>query len=320
MFNFTNDYASLNYISKIKTDSIQKKITYYLNGKIESQVFANSTAYNNAISKIEDTNFILLGDTYYNLKYISIVKQNGKNVTYIFTGKDVVDFAYGTVKAAEDVIALLKDSFLEIEGKWYNAEQLVVANSNEDSLIVTYNFGGEQLNVQYANSTDFEDAVEKVEEVNGSGSGDVDIENNKAATIDVSEYTDPVVVTPSKGKDGMKKATVTLSNIPGGGGVYYLYTAQDETLIVEEPLSADGGTLTGTYIDNVTGTPTTKEYKNATYSWAEGECQSICLFIGNDSTKISPKSPDPIVAPDYTVIYLGNEPDTSEVSPEPENH
>lgn len=242
MFNFTNDYASLNYISKIKTDSIQKKITYYLNGKIESQVFANSTAYNNAISKIEDTNFILLGDTYYNLKYISIVKQNGKNVTYIFTGKDVVDFAYGTVKAAEDAIALLKDSFLEIEGKWYNAEQLVVANSNEDSLIVTYNFGGEQLNVQYANSTDFEDAVEKVEEVNGSGSGDVDIENNKAATIDVSTYTDPVVVTPSKGKDGMKKATVTLSNIPSGGGVPYFYYNSDYSCIFSKTEITETGT------------------------------------------------------------------------------
>ena len=319
MFNFTNDYASLNYISKIKTDSIQKKITYYLNGKIESQVFANSTAYNNAISKIEDTNFILLGDTYYNLKYISIVKQNGKNVTYIFTGKDVVDFAYGTVKAAEDAIALLKDSFLEIEGKWYNAEQLVVANSNEDSLTVTYNFGGEQLNVQYANSTDFEDAVEKVEEVNGSGSGDVDIENNKAATIDVSDYTDPVVVTPSKGKDGMKKATVTLSNIPsGGGGVYYLYTAAKEALIVEELLSADGGTLTGTFITRIdeSNDPITTEYKNATYSWEEGSSGGTYLFINGSSANIQPKSTNPIVAPDYREIYLGNEPSTSEVAPE----
>ena len=41
-----------------------------------------------------------------------------------------------------------------------------------------------------------------------------DLENNKAATINASTYTEPVEVTPSEGKDGMKKATITLSNIP----------------------------------------------------------------------------------------------------------
>ena len=45
-----------------------------------------------------------------------------------------------------------------------------------------------------------------------------DLENNKTATIDVSTYTEPVEVTPTSGKDGMKKATVTLTNIPSGGG------------------------------------------------------------------------------------------------------
>lgn len=44
-----------------------------------------------------------------------------------------------------------------------------------------------------------------------------DLENNKAATIDASTYTSPVEVTPSEGKDGMKKATITVSNIPSGG-------------------------------------------------------------------------------------------------------
>ena len=43
---------------------------------------------------------------------------------------------------------------------------------------------------------------------------DVDLEDNKAATINVSTYSAPVEVTPTSGKDGMKKATITLSNIP----------------------------------------------------------------------------------------------------------
>lgn len=41
-----------------------------------------------------------------------------------------------------------------------------------------------------------------------------DLDNNKTETINVSTYTEPVEVTPTEGKDGMKKATITLSNIP----------------------------------------------------------------------------------------------------------
>lgn len=55
-----------------------------------------------------------------------------------------------------------------------------------------------------------------------------DLENNKTATIDVSTYTEPVEIEPTAGKDGMKKATVTLSNIPSGGGVtLYAWTWDD---------------------------------------------------------------------------------------------
>lgn len=56
-------------------------------------------------------------------------------------------------------------------------------------------------------------------------SNEIDIEANKAATIDVSQYSTPVEVTPSSGKDGMAKATITLSNIPVAQGTkLYAYT------------------------------------------------------------------------------------------------
>ncbi len=46
--------------------------------------------------------------------------------------------------------------------------------------------------------------------------GAASLQDNKAATIDVSTYTEPVEITPTAGKEGMKKATITLSNIPSG--------------------------------------------------------------------------------------------------------
>ena len=70
-----------------------------------------------------------------------------------------------------------------------------------------------------------------------------DLDNNKTATIDVSTYTEPVEITPTEGKDGMKKATVTLSNIPVAGATLYAWKdasnniAYTETAIPE----AEGG-------------------------------------------------------------------------------
>lgn len=57
-----------------------------------------------------------------------------------------------------------------------------------------------------------------------------DLENNKTATINVSTYTEPVEITPTAGKDGMKKATVTLSNIPSGGSTAYAWVDKDNNV------------------------------------------------------------------------------------------
>ena len=47
------------------------------------------------------------------------------------------------------------------------------------------------------------------------------IENNKTSTINVSTYTQPVEITPTSGKTSMKKAAITLSNIPSASA--YLF-------------------------------------------------------------------------------------------------
>ena len=50
-------------------------------------------------------------------------------------------------------------------------------------------------------------------EVNGEvveTGGAADLDENKAVSIDVSMYTEPVVVNPTSGKDGMKKSNYNL--------------------------------------------------------------------------------------------------------------
>lgn len=66
-------------------------------------------------------------------------------------------------------------------------------------------------------------------EINGEAVelGGAKLESNKAATIDVSTYTEPVEITPSSGKTGMRKATITLSNIPVAGAKLAKWTDGD---------------------------------------------------------------------------------------------
>lgn len=80
----------------------------------------------------------------------------------------------------------------------------------------------------------------------GAESGGGKVENNKTATINVSTYSAPVEITPTSGKTSMKKATVTLSNIPSPSGVTKLYcyvpteSSNSDYLYTLEPIEETG--------------------------------------------------------------------------------
>lgn len=83
------------------------------------------------------------------------------------------------------------------------------------------------------------------------------LDNNKTATINVSTYTEPVEILPTSGKDGMKKATVTLSNIPSpSGGIQHLYVGMQ------------GDYLAFLYDSSKTA-PTLQEYNAETQEWSD---------------------------------------------------
>lgn len=101
-----------------------------------------------------------------------------------------------------------------------------------------------------------------------------DLENNKAATIDASTYTSPVEVTPSEGKDGMKKVTVTLSNIPSGGvstlycwgnGYDYAYTT------TSTPNAGDIAVISNDNSSKIYTQQINSVTEEGIYPWGEGE-------------------------------------------------
>lgn len=68
-----------------------------------------------------------------------------------------------------------------------------------------------------------------------------DVQTNKASTIDVSAYTEPIVIKPDTDYESMKKATVTLSNIPVAGATLYAWKLDTAIVYtkVAEPTTSD---------------------------------------------------------------------------------
>lgn len=107
-----------------------------------------------------------------------------------------------------------------------------------------------------------EDAYANIIEQGGSAK----LDNNKTATINVSTYTEPVVITPTSGKDGMKKATVTLSNIPSSNSVtFYAWTAS--------------GLITDDIFYTLSATPSVGDYV-----FQEAERGDIAIEFGTSGT------------------------------------
>lgn len=71
--------------------------------------------------------------------------------------------------------------------------------------------------------------------------GDSKISTNTATTIDVSAYTEPVVVEPAEGYDATKKVTVTLDNIPVAGATLSAWKNTDDIVYTKtaQPTTSD---------------------------------------------------------------------------------
>ena len=79
---------------------------------------------------------------------------------------------------------------------------------------------------------------EMMKENNGvpSSGGGSNLENNKTTTIDVSTYSTPVEVEPSENYDGMKKVTVSCTNIPSGAITLYCWGDTEQGVYGFTPL------------------------------------------------------------------------------------
>lgn len=180
MIKYVKDYTSLIQITKANVNPTKLKITYYFSGKIETVTFADSGEFDDAVDALDG--FLVIGTVYYNKNRLSVATQNGAAVTYDFVGNVTIKHQYADVSEADSAIAELEDSFVEINGKWYNGVQLVVANTNPEPFEITYDFGGEQIKAVYADQSEYDDAIAKLESISGMPGGGGGSGTKKVAT------------------------------------------------------------------------------------------------------------------------------------------
>ena len=77
------------------------------------------------------------------------------------------------------------------------------------------NFHDANYNVTKIRTADGEVAELELNRKSVALASDVKIQDKKEVTIKVSEYTEPIEITPSSGKDGIAKVIVTLDTSEG---------------------------------------------------------------------------------------------------------
>ena len=217
MFKYSLDYTNLIHLSKASVNEKKLKITYWFDGSVKTETFANQSDFDDAVAELEDKGLLLIGETWYNVDRLSIAAPNGKSIRFSFIGNVNITHEYADTSEVEDVIAFIEEGFLEFNGKWYQGKQLHVAMTNPSTLEIDYDFLGMDLfKVQYDSQADFEDALDKITAIaeGGGGGGAKRVKTPK--------------ITPAGG-EVESGTTVTITCATEGAVIHYTTDGTDPT-------------------------------------------------------------------------------------------
>ena len=172
MFKFIDTYSNLIHVSKVQGNPAKSKITYYFDGKIETQTFADSAEYDEVLDALEQK-FVSIGGILYNPDRISIVKINGLDAMFYFVGGKIIAETYADQSEVDAVVQKIDPTHFEVaEGKWISGKQLHVAGVNEAALEIKYEYLGREIfDVIYEDQAAYDAAIEKLEGFGEGGGG-----------------------------------------------------------------------------------------------------------------------------------------------------
>jgi len=220
MFKYSLDFINLIHLAKVNINEKKLKITYYWDGRIESQTFADQSEFDTAVDSITGAGLLLIGETYYNKDRLSIVIPNGKNCTFMFIGNVNITHAYEDASDVDAVIAEIEPDFIEINGKWYQGKQIHVAKTDDITLTISYDYlGMDWFDVTYEDQAAYDAAVEKLANLGNGGTPTPPTPKTAKPTFSPAAGSVPV------------GTSVTISCADAGATIYYTTdgTTPDET-------------------------------------------------------------------------------------------
>ena len=210
MIKYSLDYLNLIHLCKVTVNENKLKVTYYFDGKIDAQTFADQADFDEAVAEIEDAGLLLIGETWYNKDRLSIVVPNGANCGFHFIGNVFIDHEYADVSDVDAIVAEIESQFIQIGNKWYQGKQIHVAKSDPAALTINYDYlGMDNFAVRYDDQAAFDAALDKIKAIGeGGGSGPV---TKKVATPRLA---------PTGGNIA-RGATVAITCSTSGAAIHY---------------------------------------------------------------------------------------------------
>ena len=278
MFKYDLSYINLIHLSKVTVNEFKKRITYFWDGRIENQTFANQSDFEEAVAAVEEAGFLLIGETYFNKDRLSIVAPNAKNITFNFVGNVVITHTYEDTSEVDDIIGQIEEGFILINGKWYQGKQIHVAMSDPIALTVKYDFlGMDMFDITYEDQAAFDEALDKLATIaeGGQGGGTPKVKTPK--------------ILPAGGE--VEKGTeVTITCATEGATIHY--TTDGSTPTAESPVYSSAITINSTTTVKAMATKT--DMKNSSVSTVR--------YVVN-----IPSVAKPVLAPAAGEVELGTE-------------
>lgn len=235
MFNYVSeDYLNLIHLQKAIVNDEKQKITYYWDGgKIQTLIIADAAEYAEKADVITSS-FVDIDGIWYNISRIGIVKMTGPRIWIQWFGGKVFDKIFEDETIPQAIVDAVEPTFIEINGKWYNSEQLHVARTNSNTFTIQYDWLGRDLmTVVYEDSTAFDEAISKIEAANEGGGGGGGGSRTAAPTFE-----------PKPGKVA-PHPTVTISCATDGATIHYTTDGTDPDLdspVYSTPISFNADT------------------------------------------------------------------------------
>ena len=172
MFKFIDTYSNLIHVSKVQGNPAKSKITYYFDGKIETQTFADSTEYDEVLDALEQK-FVSIGGILYNPDRISIVKIDGLAAMFYFVGGKIIAETYADQSEVDAIVQKIDPTHFEVaKDKWISGKQLHVAGVNPTALEIKYEYLGREIfDVIYEDQAAYDAAIAKLEGFGEGGGG-----------------------------------------------------------------------------------------------------------------------------------------------------